>query len=129
MKLTRRDFVKVGGSAALAVFGLSTTSFAFLKNTAIENHSSNSFRNLIGEKFSISGSEASAVAKLVKVQDFPYKTKGGECYSMMFEMPSDDFVQDTYEMFHPSIGKFELLSVPGKGENDSSLLISVINRL
>jgi hypothetical protein len=133
MKYTRRDFIKFGSLAAGILPTLASHGFARADSMsgALFLQNSDSFRGLIGSQFTFYRTDLASTAVLTEVQDYQAAgiKSGGNCFSLVFEMPSDDFVQETYDMFHPSIGKFELLSVPGKSEKGTSLLIAVINRL
>lgn len=142
MNYSRRDFIKLG---SLVGFGTGLFS-ALTSNTAGQNlvspsskffnnalslQNSDSFQKLIGTEFAIY-TETSAFTSIlseVKMSKTAKRKSGGECFSLIFELPSDDFGQNTYEMFHPSIGMFKLLLVPGQSDTGKALFIAVINRI
>lgn len=141
MKYTRRDFIKFGSFAGL----VAGTIPAFAKSALGQDLFSDSlktisdpfffqnaatFQTLVGSEFIVysDDSTVSAVLSKVEISDSVRKNSG-ECFSLSFEMPSDNFAQNTYRMFHPTIGYFELLSVPGLRDNGRSALTAIINRI
>ncbi|CAN5230358.1 hypothetical protein BH10ACI1_BH10ACI1_27570 [soil metagenome] len=128
MEFTRRDFVKFGSFAAVAALGLSDSVFAFTPTDVLGNQTAESFRQLIGTQFYISGAEVSTSATLIKVEDFPNRTENGECFSMVFETNLKKTEQAAYSIFHPSIGDFELLLTEGN-TGRCCAFIAVINRI
>ncbi len=141
MKYTRRDFIKYGKIAFFAVgampflaektIGQSLASLHTKSgNDTLLIHNADSFQKLVGSEFTFYQDNSTVSAELTNVKiSKPSLKNPGENFSLDFEMPSADFEQNTYKMFHPTIGYFELLSVPGKQTNGKSLLIAVINRL
>jgi hypothetical protein len=131
MKYTRRNFIKLGGVALGALPVLSNFGFGRVQTNAPAWHSAELFEKLIGSEFTIySGNSAeSAILTGVRSYKTPDEKPGGECFSLEFELTSDDYEQNTYEMFHPSPGGFELFLVPGKRIKNESSLIAVINRI
>ncbi len=129
MKFTRRNFVKFGGAAVFAALGFSDTIFAKTRNDSVlANQTAESFRQLIGTEFYIWCDDFSTSAKLGRIQDFPKQTKGGESFSMFFETSLKRAEQATYNVFHPSLGNFELLLTEGRSEN-RCLLVATVNRI
>lgn len=141
MKYTRRELIKFGSYALFAAGTIpvlakntigqelfSPTINTFSDPLLFQN--ANSFQKLVGSEFIFYKNNSAVYAVLSEVKTSKtVKNNSGECFSLVFEMPSDDFEQETYDLFQQSIGKFNLLSVPGKSENGKTLLIAVINRI
>lgn len=129
MDFTRRDFVKFGGFAAIAVLGFSDSAFAANDGNTLANQTSESFRQLIGTEFYVWNESLSKTSvRMSQVQDFPNRTPDGECFSIVFETHLREIKQATYNVFHPSIGEFELFMTEGKIGNQCAL-IATINRI
>ncbi len=142
MKYSRRDFIKIGSLVGFGtgLFSALTTntvgqnlvspSSKFF-NDALSLQNSDSFHKLVGTEFVIytENSAITSVLTEVKTSKTAQRKSGGECFSLIFELPSDDFGQNTYEMFHSSIGTFDLLLVPGQSDTGTALFIAVINRI
>lgn len=133
MKYTRRDFIKFGGLAigflpGLAGYGFGRTA---LTPDTLSLQDSDSFQKLIGSQFTFYRENSATAATLTEVKtDRPARKKDqGECFSLVFELSADDFRQATYQVFHLSLGEFELFSVPGTSGKGTPLLIAVINRI
>jgi hypothetical protein len=127
MNFSRRDFVKMSGIAALTSIGL--TSSVFSKSAdALEFQTSRTFSQLIDSDFYISGNDVLTTAKLIDVKDFPNISSNGECFSMEFETPLKYPKEDTYQVFHPDLGNFELFMNEGKN-GEKRVLLATINRL
>lgn len=132
MKYSRRDFIKAGALAtsfipAFNIFGFGRANDV---NETPSSQNYDSFGKLIGSQFTFFKADSSATGVLIEVKSFetPGKRMRGECFSMVFELDADNYPGDTYQIFHPSMGMFELLTVGGRSEK-TSLLIGVINRL
>lgn len=129
MKITRRNFVKASGIAAFAALSLPNTGFGQTAgNDVLASQSAESFRNLVGSEFYISGENLSTPAILTEMRDFPAETKTGECFSLIFEVRARRTQQATYNVFHPNIGNFELFMTEGKSGKRGAL-VAVINRI
>jgi hypothetical protein len=128
MKFTRRDFVKLGGFATIAAFGFSGSAFAGTNDDVLSNQTAESFRQLIGTEFYIRRERSSISARLVKVEDFPNKTKKGECFLLVFETSLKRVEQAIYNLYHPNIGNFELFMSEGLIGRRRTL-VATINRL
>lgn len=129
MDFTRRDFVRLGGFAAIAALGFSDLAFAANGGNTLVNQTSESFRQLIGTEFYVWNESLSKTSvRMTKVQDFPNRTPDGECFSIVFETGLRKVTQATYNVFHPSIGNFELFLTEGKSGNCCAL-IATVNRI
>lgn len=133
MKYPRRDFIKFGGLALGILPVLTGRGFgqSDLTPDTLLLQNAESFQRLIGSQFTFYRKNSAVSVVLIEVGIYrPTQKKfGAESFSLVFEMPTDEFEQENYQMFHPSIGSFELLSVPGKSSNGTPLLIAVINRI
>lgn len=142
MKYTRRDFIKIGGFAGFGVGLLSALSpnvhgqnlispIGQVFEDTLSFYNSATFENLVGSEFVIytKNSAFSAVLNNVNADSSLKNKNGGECFTLIFELSAENFSQNTYEMFHPSVGTFELFLVPGKSPKGATLGIAVINRI
>jgi hypothetical protein len=128
MNFSRRDFVKLGGIAAVTSIGFSSFAFGQKQGDVLLQQTSESFRKLIGTDFYITNKDISTTAKLMNVKDFPNKTDGGESFSMEFQIPLKRVKEDTYQLCNADIGNFDLFLTAGKnGKN--RVLLATINRL
>jgi hypothetical protein len=143
MKYTRRDFIKIGslvcfGSGIVSAFAKNTvgqklfppSSFSY-NNNALSLQNADSFQKLVGTEFVIytENSALTSVLSEIYISKSARRKSGGECFTLVFELPSDNFGQNTYKMFHPSIGVFDLLLVPEMSKKGTALFIAVINRI
>ena len=85
MNFSRRDFVKLGGTAAVASLGFSSLAFGKTKDDVLANLTSDSFQRLIGSEFYVTGNNLSTAATLTRVKDFPNKPANGESFSLEFQ--------------------------------------------
>jgi hypothetical protein len=140
MKYTRRNFIKFGGLAGLAVGTIPVLAKgAFGLNLSTNRHNAISeafifqnatFQNLVGSDFIVYSDDSAATSVLREVEILdPVRKGSGECFSLSFEMPTNNFSQNTYRMFHPTIGYFELFAVPGLHDNGMTTLTAIVNRI
>lgn len=149
MKYTRRNFFKKSGFTAVGLLSLaSSPNLIFgesisnsFETDALYGQSYESFRNLIGTKFTIYGEDFAFSAELENVKDFSVKSvknnlrknafrnRGTECFSLIFLLSSDDLPQDVYQVFHPAIGQFDLLLVPSANLKGNPTFTATINRI
>jgi len=128
MKFTRRDFVKLSGFAAVASIGFSGSAFGKTTNDVLSIQTAENFRRLIGTEFYIWRDDFTASATLTKVEDFPKPVRGGECFSMSFETRLKNAEQGTYNIFHPTLGNFELFLTEGRN-GKRCVFLATVNRL
>lgn len=144
MNSSRRAFIKTSGVAAVGIFGLKTTGFGQTKtfSTGLPNavdadamfhYDAEIFRQLIGAEFSLpNATDASAKAVLTAVKesktDKLSRQKSANCFTLSFKTNASQ-TQETYTVFHPQLGTFDLFLVPGKTEKGGYLLHAVINRI
>ncbi len=98
MKFSRRDFVKIGGIAAITSIGLSSSAFSKSADN-LEFQTSNDFSKLIDTNFFISNNNVSITAN-----------------------------EDTYQVFHPELGKFDLFLAEGRN-GKKRVLLATVNRI
>jgi hypothetical protein len=155
MNTSRRDFIKIGiltavvtGTNSIALGSSSAQSKIFADDLTSEfsgesflNKTADDLRRYIGAEFifltirgtiSVVLSEVSEESKSIKTRrDFTRTMRGkrsAQNYVVSFEMPNDKFTQETYHLWHPDFGEFDIFLVPGK-RGASFLLHGVINRL
>ena len=105
------------------------------------NKTADELRHYIGAEFlflTIRGaipvalSEVTEESKSIKSRkDFIRPSHGksnARNYVVSFQMPDDKFSQETYRLWHPDFGEFDLFLVPGK-RGATFPLHAVINRL
>jgi hypothetical protein len=125
MNFSRRDFVKLGGIAAVASLGFLSSAFGQTTDDVLIQQTAESFRRRIGTEFYMTSNDVSTVATLTDIKDFPHKTDNGESFLMEFEIPLTPKKEDIYRVWHPDLGNFDLFLT--KGENRT--LLATINRL
>lgn len=129
MKFSRRNFVKLGGAAALGGIGLSKIALGQQPVSDIfEELSADSFRGFFKTEFILSNDQVSIPAKLVKVADLAPASKSGKCFSLVFETSGDGAQEGTYYVFSPETGNFELFLTEGR-IGKSNALVAIINRI
>ncbi len=156
MNTTRRNFIKASVFAAVfAGNGLSASpSFAAkfpvgldeLPNEVFSDHflylTSEDFKKQIGARFSLIREKEIFAAELLSVKQTLRPTKiaqhlyGGsrrkltkETFTLSFQAAASDFSQGTYQVWHPTLGQFDLFLVPGASEGDQTTVHAVINRI
>ncbi len=128
MKFSRRNFIKLGGISALAAQGFSGSVFGQTRNSADLLKSSRQISTLVGTDFYIVSDRVQTTVKLMNVKDFPHKTVGGESYTMEFKVPQRLAKEDTYHVWHPQMGNFDLFMTEGRNGRQKTLM-AIINRL
>jgi hypothetical protein len=151
MNYSRRGFIKAGGFAAVATFGLASLGFgqkghsldADLPNEIYSDpmyyQNAESFKNHVGSEFSIMGRNEVTTAVLVEVKESSTNNKSAamaklrkytpESFSLAFQINSSAMQQKTYPVCHPNFVQFDLFMVPGKKANGAHLLHAVFNRI
>ena len=151
MNTTRRNFIKA--SAFVAVFAA-----ADLFKSPVHAASSdlpselladplfyltaNDFKKHIGAQFSliqengVMSAELSSVVQIVKPPKMAQNQRGGarrkltkETFTLSFRASDGNFSQTTYQVWHPSLGQFDLFLVPNVNDGNQTLLHAVINRI
>lgn len=131
MKYSRRDVIRLGGLAAISSLGLSNRIIARPQRNRSDLLSSlgaQAFQNLVGTGFYLSAEKFYETATLVSVKELGSITKNGECFLLDFEIDSADAKQAVYQIFHPQLGNFEMLLVPGKASG-RNIVTATINRI
>jgi hypothetical protein len=126
MNFSRRDFVKLGGIAAVTSLGFSSLAFGQKQGDILLQQTSESFRQLIGTEFYITGGDISTPATLKNVEDFPNKPDNGESFSLEFQIPLKHSKEDTYRVWHSDLGNFDLFLTEGRN-GKSPVLFATIN--
>ena len=142
MNFSRRDFFKLGGTAAAGIIlGSERFAFAGEERTVdlLSLQNANAFKNLIGSEFFLVTAAIATPAVLTEVVNLPVSTpksdqrksrrKKAECFSLSFQIPLTEVPQATYAISHPQMGQFDLFMVPGRSEFGESLLHAIINRI
>jgi hypothetical protein len=125
MNFSRRDFVKLGGIAAVTSLGLSTFVLGQKRDDILVQQTSDSLRKLIGTDFYFTNDKVSTIAILTKINDFPNKTAEGQSYSMEFNVPLKRIKHDTYRVWHADLGNFELYCTDGQNGKNRTLLATI----
>jgi len=105
---SKANSIPLGGSAANGIASFNSEVFSRHLNT----------------KFSLKHEHAASVVRLIEVNHWPGSANrlaakdGRECFSLVFVGPKNQALrQNTYEVNHDSLGRFDLLVVPtGKGK-------------
>ncbi len=151
MSISRRNFIKLGGAAALvganflkpvSAAGQKTDSLNALPAEVLDDPffylTADDFKKYAGTEFTLFTETGAITVVLSKVaQEKSAKIDrrakkgsskpGAETFSLSFNLPTEGLTQATYRIQHPSLGEFDLFLVP---EADSkSLLYAVINRI
>ena len=154
MTISRRKFIKIGSvSAALlagtslginaAVFGQANGSDGFnlppeIYGDSLFSYQAETFKKLIGSEFSLQTEEFAETVVLTELtENLPVSGKklrgkyieSKENFMLSFRVSSAEAKQANYTMFHPELGKFDLLLVPAQNKKGEMLLNAVINRL
>ncbi len=154
MSISRRNFIKIGSVSAVllagtslgieaAGFGKSGYSDGFsippeVYGDSLFSYRAETFKKLVGAEFSLQTEEFAETAVLTEIMENSFVSrkilKGKyiepeETFILSFRVPAADQQQATYTMFHPELGKFDLLLVPATNDKGENLLNAVINRL
>lgn len=142
MKTNRRNFLKASGFSLIGVIGLSfSPNQVFGFSQGLANLNAGSFSTLIGTNFTLYKNDSAIESVLSEVKTYApnkstkskqsgfVKTTKTNSFRLIFRVPDNNLEQDFYQIFHPSIGLFNLLLVPGNTENGAPTLSAVINRL
>lgn len=154
MSISRRKFIKIGSvSAALlagtslginaAGFGQAVGSGGFnlppeVYGDPMFSYRAETFKKLIGSEFNLQTEDFAETVVLTELTENPpvsQKILPGkyiepkENFMLSFRVSSAEAKQATYAMFHPELGKFDLLLVPAQNNQGEILLNAVINRL
>ncbi|MCD9187394.1 MAG: hypothetical protein LUM44_13245 [Pyrinomonadaceae bacterium] len=137
MRTNRRIFLKTTGFSVIglvAATGLPKQIFGADQEFVLQNPVS--FRNLIGTNFTLYKNDSAIEAVLSDVKVFTPKksaavarTPKTASFRLIFRVPEAESEQNIYQVFHPSIGLFNLMLVPGSTENNQPTLSAVINKL
>jgi hypothetical protein len=125
MNFSRRDFMKLGGIAAVTTLGFSSFALAQTQNDVLSQQTSDSLRQLIGTEFYFTTNAISTTAILTNIKDFPNKTSGGQSFSMEFQVPLKSIKEDAYRIWHADLGNFELYCIAGKNGKSRTLLATI----
>lgn len=144
MNFSRRNFIRLSGTAAAGILGLTTFASGQIRTVSKSNlpgeiysdplfhYNAEIFREFIGAKFSLvnkEGSPADAILTAVEDSNAGGSNKKKEnCFVLSFEVKSAK-PQTTYAVFHPRLGTFDLFLVPGKSVAGKYLLHAVVNRI
>lgn len=147
MANSRRKFLKAGMLAALfAAAPLKTAlgqswkdrdgnpndgSFPGVQNNdPLAAYTKAAFVSYLNSVFQLNTGFNVIAVTLVKIDDMP-SAKGGECFSLLFRGGSGAALrQNTYNVDHPSLGRFPLFLVPvGTDQNGVQGYVATINRL
>jgi hypothetical protein len=131
MKYSRRDVIKLGGLAAISSLGLSGRIIGmpqWAQSDLLSSLGIHTFQPLIGTNFYVSAGKFYETVTLVSVKELSRITINGECFLLDFEIDSADAKQAVYQIFHPQIGNFEMLLVPGK-DSGRNVITATINRI
>ncbi len=129
MNYSRRDFMRVGGLALglIPLFSIPAFGKQDVSDSSSLFQSIETFRDLLGSEFTFYRADSAAIGVLSEVIPFESAKKSSASFSMVFELSREGFPQETYEVFNPAIGKFELFAVPGLSKKGVPLLIAVVN--
>lgn len=128
MNFSRRNFVKLGGIAAVTGIGLSNQTFSFASDRVLASQTCQGFQPHIGTQFQLSNDSSQFLATLTDIKEYPAVSKNGECFSLEFSLETKQVNQATYDVYNPNFGDFQLFMTEGQTEKTPTL-IAVINRI
>ena len=154
MTISRRKFIKIGSVSAVLiagtnfginadVFGQTAYSDGFnlpseVYGDPLFSYRAETFRKLIGSEFNLKAENFAETVVLTalaeesladrKISKGKY-VESKEDFMLSFRISSAEAQQANYTIFHPELGKFDLLLVPAKNNKGENLLNAVINRL
>ena len=129
--------LKIFAGEALNAVTSKANSIPLGRNAAngIASFNSEVFSRHLNTKFSLKHEQAESIVRLIEVNHWPGSANrlakdGRECFSLVFVGPNNQALgQNTYEVTHGSLGKFNLLVVPA-GEGKQGLYYEALfNRL
>ncbi|HQU84921.1 MAG TPA: hypothetical protein PKY59_17410 [Pyrinomonadaceae bacterium] len=139
MKLNRRNFLI---SSSTTLFGAVTLANlpkqVFGANSEFVLQNANAFRNLTGTIFTIYKNDSAIESVLTEVKKYAPKNKKALAdsnseskmnrYTLIFNVPQDNLQQDYYQIFHQSLGLFNLMLVPGFNQENQPVLVAAISQ-
>lgn len=153
MKTTRRNFIKASviaavfaGSDLVASATGNSSAFGNLPDETLSDRlfslTSEDFKKHIGGQFTlirdkkVISAQLAEVVQTVRPIKIAQHLSGGsrrklvrETFTLSFQTPDSDFSQETYRVWNPSLGQFDLFLVPGKNEGEQVFIHAVINRV
>lgn len=151
MKISRRNFIKLGSGAALvgtnlltpfAAPGQNTNSLRSLPMEALDDPffflTAADFRKYAGTEFLLfteTGAIVAVLSDVTQIKAAKPARRGknnssqprAETFSLSFNLPAEGLPQATYRLQHPNLGEFDLFLVPEADSKTS--LHAVINRI
>lgn len=125
MAISRRKFINAGTLVALAAAiplkatakilnGVGSLGAAPTLSDRVSYLDMNMFSSCLQTDFYLNrGAAGAATVKLTEVHDWRTDNSGKECFSLMFRgSETTRLAQDTYQVEHGALGKFEMLLVP-----------------
>ena len=102
----------------------------------IASFNSEVFSRHLNTKFSLKHEQAESIVRLIEVNHWPGTANrlaakdGRECFSLVFAGSNNQALrQNTYEVTHDSLGKFDLLVVPMRKGKQGLYYEALFNRL
>lgn len=157
MNKSRRNFIKIGSSAAVfAGTNLLTSVFSSAQEKSAASRefssqvlgdplfglTSENFKKYVGAEFILITDRQTVSATLSNVTQvtMPIKSKQtfkqaivgnmiAENFMLSFQLSAKNFPQATYQFWHPNLGQFPLFLVPGERKKGQTFLHAVINRI
>lgn len=139
MKLNRRSFLISSSSTLIGTIALANyPKEIFGADTEFAFQNASSFRNLIGTSFTFYKNDSAFEAVLTEVKKYAPKSSKfldiagsnskTNSFSLTFDIKEENLQQDYYRIFHPSLGFFGLMLVPGINPKNQAVLTASINR-
>lgn len=138
LTLSRRQWIRSTGAAVLAVatpgwlLARPLTQPAMPPGTsALELLDMRLARSLMGQQFEMVSTQGHTVCELTKVNSLGALAKEGKSFSMDF-LPTKtqgQLDQDTYLVYHPTLGTFDLFLVPYTNDLGVTTLTATFSRL
>lgn len=142
MSVSRRRFIRSGAMTGLAAgLMLKTNSFSFGRDlNQPQNHAASfiysraNFEPHVGSNFRLHQGKQSLDLTLLNLTDYqkPFgaartsRAKNTECFVLSFRAPKNLSHASTYQLEHPTLGKFDLFMTRN---GDRNKMIAVVNRI
>jgi hypothetical protein len=128
--LTRRVLLKLGGAGVVALV-VPAEVFARRRRKRLGSHLRRaSYRPLLGQRFGVGGTKTKL--RLVRVEDLNvHQARSQNAFALIFRAPrgAPMLMQQVPQLYHPALGKFELLLQPGRAAAKGQPYAAIINRL
>ncbi len=128
MNFSRRNFVRLGGIAAVTGIGLANQTLSLASDRVLASQTCAGFQKHIRSQFQLSDDSSHFFATLTDIKEHPAVSTDGECFSLEFSVDAKQVNQATYDVYHPQFGDFQLFMTEGQTKKTPTL-IAIFNRI